>query len=199
MKQYVTRYDFQNAKTEEKIKEVFFSLSRSGKNVTVSSICRGAGINRSTFYRHFEDVYDLIYECKEEFLIEMHSLFFVFTRQESFTKKGVLKKSVIKRLLHACLNRKNEILTLMTTSLDSDFRNDFTFAITEIIEGVYDRYEWKNHKYKSYSAVRLASGMVTMIIKWLDEEDMSMDEFCKLFTAISFNSIELTGMIRELP
>lgn len=199
MKQYVTRYDFQNAKTEEKIKEVFFSLSRRGKNVTVSSICRSAGINRSTFYRHFEDVNDLIYECKEAFLIEMHILFSVFTRQESFTKKGVLKKSVIKRLLHACLNRKNEILTLMTTSLDSDFRNDFTFAIAEIIEGVYDRYEWKNHKYKSYSAIRLASGMVTMIVKWLDEEDMSMDEFCKLFTAISFYSIELTGIICELP
>ena len=167
--------------------------------MTVSSICRSAGINRSTFYRHFEDVNDLIYECKEAFLIEMHILFSVFTRQESFTKKGVLKKSVIKRLLHACLNRKNEILTLMTTSLDSDFRNDFTFAIAEIIEGVYDRYEWKNHKYKSYSAVRLASGMVTMIVKWLDEEDMSMDEFCKLFTAISFYSMELTGIIRELP
>jgi len=42
--------------------------------VTVSEICRSVGINRSTFYEHFLDVYDVLEKIADEIGNEAHKL-----------------------------------------------------------------------------------------------------------------------------
>lgn len=47
------------------------------KDITISDICNGAGVNRSTFYSHYENTYDLLEEVKNnsiaEFMESFHS------------------------------------------------------------------------------------------------------------------------------
>ena len=86
----------------------------------------------------------------------------------------------------------------MDSSVDPEFRNDLIDVIASIIEEVYAKYSWKNEKYRSYSALRLASGTITMIIKWLKDQNMSIEAFCKLFMAVIYNAIDLTKRIYDL-
>lgn len=52
------------------IQESFFTLLRQRpiEQITVADICRGAGINRATFYRHYENPYDLLSTLENEML-----------------------------------------------------------------------------------------------------------------------------------
>lgn len=48
--------------TEKRIQEALLQLleEKTPDNISVQALCRSAKINRSTFYRHYTDVYDLM-------------------------------------------------------------------------------------------------------------------------------------------
>ncbi len=52
--------------TDRRIREVLLASLEQGKEPTVGEICAGAGINRSTFYRHYLDVFDLMEKTEAE-------------------------------------------------------------------------------------------------------------------------------------
>lgn len=53
--------------TEEKIKQALFSLLRIRKynDITIKEICYEAGINRSSFYAHYDDINDLMIKIEQ--------------------------------------------------------------------------------------------------------------------------------------
>lgn len=53
---------------EQKIRDAFYALlqERGVQNTTVRMIVERAGINRSTFYLHYQDKYDLLHAIEEE-------------------------------------------------------------------------------------------------------------------------------------
>lgn len=55
--------------TENRIKEAFYELLESGKNIdsiSVSDICRASGISRPSFYTHYMDINDMMIKIEEE-------------------------------------------------------------------------------------------------------------------------------------
>ncbi len=52
--------------TDRRIRAVLLAPLEQGKEPTVGEICTGAGINRSTFYRHYLDVFDLMEKTEAE-------------------------------------------------------------------------------------------------------------------------------------
>jgi AcrR family transcriptional regulator len=61
--------------TKVAIKESFIRLLRQKpiSKITVKEICQQADINRSTFYAHYTDAYDLMAQIKREVLSEIHT------------------------------------------------------------------------------------------------------------------------------
>ena len=61
----------------EKIEKAFVQLlqTKDLKNMTVSDICKESGINRSTFYANFLDIYDLADQLRAKLESEFSSLF----------------------------------------------------------------------------------------------------------------------------
>ncbi len=55
------------------IRETFIGLlkEKSVNKVTVKELCEKAEINRATFYRYYEDIFDLYEKTKEEFTKEL--------------------------------------------------------------------------------------------------------------------------------
>ncbi|MGN1347507.1 MAG: TetR/AcrR family transcriptional regulator [Acutalibacteraceae bacterium] len=47
---------------------------KSYRKISVAEICKKAGINRSTFYRNFEDVYDMVEKAPNELLRKLEEL-----------------------------------------------------------------------------------------------------------------------------
>lgn len=63
--------------TEQTIQKVLLELARTTdiRRVTVRAICEKAGINRSTFYSHYQDINDLVDKIGREMMQDISHLF----------------------------------------------------------------------------------------------------------------------------
>ena len=63
--------------SSEKIETAFLALILNNKyeEISISQICKEAGINRSTFYCHYDDINDLIVKIEQKFAKSMASIF----------------------------------------------------------------------------------------------------------------------------
>ncbi len=68
--------DLRVVRTIESIKEAFVALieEKGFESITVKDITTKAKINRGTFYAHYQDKYDLMNRCQEEFMLEMSKI-----------------------------------------------------------------------------------------------------------------------------
>ena len=59
--------------TKRLVQEAMLELlkSRSIQNITVRELCDVAGINRTTFYNHYDGVYEVLSEIEEHFLNQL--------------------------------------------------------------------------------------------------------------------------------
>lgn len=75
----------------EKINKAFILLiqEKELKDVTVTEICEATGLNRSTFYANFLDVYDLAEKIKINLQNEFNQLF--LSANEEYEKNGAVK------------------------------------------------------------------------------------------------------------
>ncbi|GAQ01678.1 hypothetical protein NBRC111452_1490 [Companilactobacillus farciminis] len=65
--------DIRRRYTRKIINQTFFSLlkKRDIDKVTVSEICKECNINRSTFYRNYHDIYDIVDQFFQEITTEI--------------------------------------------------------------------------------------------------------------------------------
>ena len=63
--------------SSEKIETAFLTLILNHKyeDITISQVCKQAGINRSTFYCHYDDINDLIIKIEYNFAKETAGIF----------------------------------------------------------------------------------------------------------------------------
>ena len=63
--------------SSEKIETAFLSLILKNKyeDISISQVCQEAGINRSTFYCHYDDINDLVIKIENKFAKSMASIF----------------------------------------------------------------------------------------------------------------------------
>ncbi len=63
--------------TKEDIKEALIQLLSEEKfeNISISKLCKRAGINRGTFYLHYEDKYQMIDSFKSEIISQLYIFF----------------------------------------------------------------------------------------------------------------------------
>lgn len=63
--------------SSEKIETAFLSLilKNQYEDISISQVCQEAGINRSTFYCHYDDINDLVIKIENKFAKSMASIF----------------------------------------------------------------------------------------------------------------------------
>ena len=69
----------------EKIETAFLSMlyNKKYEDITISEICEKSGINRSTFYAHYDDINDLIIKIESKFAHSMSQIFNFGLRQDN--------------------------------------------------------------------------------------------------------------------
>ncbi|PFJ19640.1 TetR family transcriptional regulator [Bacillus cereus] len=70
------KMDLRVIRTKETIRDALVELieEKSLETLTVKDLTTRAKINRGTFYAHYQDKYDLIDKCEEEFMQEMAAM-----------------------------------------------------------------------------------------------------------------------------
>lgn len=149
--------------TKHIIQDVFLDLLKEFPlyKITVTEICERADINRGTFYKHYNDVYDLLRQLENAALNKLESLL-----QDS-SKYGNIP--VLTTLLTSLLEYKDLIETLMPGALDNEFLTKLAdccsqYAIAQIPS---DDNSYLDDPNKQYIYSYLAGGTTMLIEQWI--------------------------------
>ena len=85
-----------NENTKEDLRTALLQLMNNYyfDKITVSMLCEKTGVNRSTFYYHYSDLDDLLYDAQEEYFKELGMQFDLLEKYEQLAKRDNLDKII---------------------------------------------------------------------------------------------------------
>ncbi len=148
------------------IKDAFVSLlkKRPIKDISVKELCAEANINRSTFYFHYTDVYDLLEQIEQEMFDDLRKML-----DTSSYDLVYLANSIYKELFMFIEKHLDMCEVLIVKNSDPTFRQ-------KVYEIGYEKYmqicSFTNPKADKtkldYFYVSLLAGYIAIIGKWLE-------------------------------
>ncbi|MBQ7275958.1 MAG: TetR/AcrR family transcriptional regulator [Bacilli bacterium] len=139
--------------------------------ITIKEICEKAGVNRSTFYLHYETIDDLL----EEMVDNLNKKFI-----ESFSKDLTIDKAVNEDLilttskyLTPYLNFIKENKTVFRLAIKKPYimKSNKSFSRLEkyVFEPILNKYKVKAEE-KKYILEFYTKGVLAIVYKWLNED-----------------------------
>lgn len=131
------------------------------EEISVTMICREAGINRGTFYLHYIDKYDMIEKMKEETFADIYSIIGEDT--------SVLSKEVILGAL-LYINKDFEFISALSTSTYVDLPRSIRQFITTVLDKIpnFDQsVEERYHIPTRYARTSYIASIESIISRWI--------------------------------
>lgn len=144
--------------------------------ITVKEICEKAGVNRSTFYLHYETVSDLLDECVE------------YTNRKCFEKFGGKRENFDEHIRYKNLNdlifitpeylkpylefvKENNLLFKVALLRPSALNTKKTFAalFRSTFSPILDRFNYSNES-KPYVISFYVSGLMAIVSEWIKRD-----------------------------
>ncbi len=154
-------------------------------SITVKEICEWADINRSTFYSHFTDQFDLLDKIENELIDDMAG----YLHQCNF-ENDQDDLQMIEKLLEYFASKHEVCQTLLNEKVDTTFQNKFA-------QDIFMK-NWKADKQLSkemsmYLSIFTISGSIYTIKSWLNQGmDKSPKEMAEIINHVIKNG--LNGM-----
>ena len=140
--------------SQNKIEKVFIQLiqKKNISEISVSTLCEKAGLNRSTFYANYIDVYDLIEKVKEKMADEFAE--FQLSQNSRQDSNGYL--NLFKHI------KENQIFFKTYFKLESIAITPATHYNIDLAKKYY------NNEYVDYHIEFFRAGLNAIIKKWLN-------------------------------
>lgn len=155
-----TNFNQRYFSTEEKIQKALFSLLKFRKynDISIKEICYEAGINRSSFYAHYQDINHLM-TCIEQNLSK--------SMMKIFSPDKIWDENVFKEMFEFLLKNKDFYVAYLSTNEQMFMeKNDFTTFIKTIkTHGIADKFDPNE---KIYHMAFFAGGIKAMSKSWLN-------------------------------
>lgn len=150
--------------------------------ITVKEICEAAGVNRSTFYLHYETIGDLLSESVEYIYEHFNSYFNIDPYAEVSKLKNCTKEElnfITPKYLTPYLNFVKENKRLFKTAIENreilHLNDTYDRMFTHIFSPVLERYGIADRDRK-YIMSFYIHGLIAIITRWLMQEcDDSID------------------------
>ena len=161
--------------------------------ITVSELCKTAGVNRSTFYLHYETVSDLLDEAARYLIGGFFSCFGVDTSDFLLN----LSKCELDELNFICDKYLTPYLTyikehreVFATALSNGKSLGFEGVYKRMFENIFDpileRYHYPDSDRK-YVMMYYLNGITAIITEWLQDNcEKPMSEISKIIQACIF-------------
>ena len=139
--------------------------------ITIKEICLKAGVNRSTFYLHYENTSDLLAECLEKINDEFLSTYVksqqVNVRDDALNKLILINKEYL--LPYLLFVKEHQSFFKAVYHQPDVFQTDNTFdkMFRDIFNPVLERFGSKEED-NVYIIEYYIKGITSMIMKWAD-------------------------------
>ena len=184
------KQDLRVRKTIQQIDNALLAILRktSFDRVTVDMLCREAMINRSTFYRYYEDKYDLLNKYTDRILAEFRACVKVdFVQATVFNVNDPVYQKNFLELLNHIYEHREIYLTLANGSAGRDIWDEMSVIIQENILRELQKDSKippENERYIRLYARLFSSDLMAMILWWFDcDGEVSADDIKALMTA----------------
>lgn len=162
--------------TEKMIRDVFFQLldDKDLHEITVSEICKKADIHRTTFYGHYEDVYDLMRKTIRNFYKDEMNSF--LSDDEVHLHQGFIATfSLIK---------KNQIFFRYYFKHHVSYAYDESFLPDPLVsnmEQVMKKLGYRSEEELKYHQAFFCAGLAGLITRWINGGcKESEEEICRV-------------------
>lgn len=135
-------------KTKKKLTNTLLILlkEKSINNITVLELCKEAKINRTTFYKYYKDIYDLILKIEESLITELEKNIVFIKRNYliSFTSKIIETIAEHKEIYTKLLGKNGDhtflrkILSLVYEQSIAEWQKLLKKASREDLEKIYN-------------------------------------------------------------
>ncbi len=148
--------------TVHMIQNVFLELLKEKPiaKITVKEICERAEINRSTFYKHYQDVYDLMEKLENEAIEAFEELLDSYAQDKN--------KPAIVTLLTSLRENRELLLPLITNSSKDEFMNRLTAVCSEYaLSHLTSEKNYMSNPKQAAVYAYLAGGTSSIISNWM--------------------------------
>ncbi|MGN0243381.1 MAG: TetR/AcrR family transcriptional regulator C-terminal domain-containing protein [Lachnospiraceae bacterium] len=153
--------------------------------ITVSEIIRDCGVNRKTFYYHFENIYDLLRWMFEEEAIEVVKHFDLLDDYEDAI-----------RFVMDYVENNDYIINCTLDSIGRDqmkqfFFTDFTNVVVSVIDAAEKRQNLSfDPEFKNYIAQFYTEALSSMLIDWAkNKNSRDKEKTIQYLTSIISNAL----------
>lgn len=182
------------SKTKKQLKEAVVELLKEGDSslINVCSICERAKVNRTTFYNHYEDKESLLKEMVLDTVDASCAFLFAYLEKKN-------PRLAMTQMLQYYRNNDAFFLTLVKTDYADSFNKLMIETIWKKNCQWYSDRDIAMNRYVYYRIVFKVSGIIYMIVHWLEEKDpvplTTMADYIMSFvsrkTTKTYGSVEL--------
>lgn len=170
--------------TKKIIKDTFISLlsQKDISKITVCEICKIADINRATFYRYYNDTYDLLDKIEQDFTNELKKTY----QEENINEKSIFSFS--SNMLTIFIKNKELVKILFST-------NNNIYFLNEVLEIAYEKCKTKwEHEVPNITEEEIESasififnGALGIVNFWVKNDfDKDVNEISKIISELSY-------------
>lgn len=173
--------------TKRLLKESFIHLmeKKSIQKISISEICKDSGINRATFYNHYNTQFDLLTEIEDDMVAEIKNCL----KKKNLDYNGKICDRI--EVICTYLKENEEIAKLLfiNNSADSKFASKL-FQIPKVVEETSASFIKKfGESGRDLLITFLTNGAYNMIRQWLIKDiDKTPKEMGELVSIIIINS-----------
>ena len=131
-------------------------------SISIKSLCETADINRSTFYAHFSDQYDLLHYIVQEVMASLNR----DLEQQEFTEHSPVSAQVLTRILEYAKANADLFKALLSENCDYALQRDI-MQLSQIISSQLNRAP--DPRTQEYLLEFGITGCISVLHKWLQE------------------------------
>lgn len=165
--------------TQRNFQDAFWLLyeKKSIDKITVKDICNLAGYDRSTFYRYYVDVYDVLHKLEKQLLDEVDEFVIHLVEQVN----NLNASQALQAILETFARLNKYIIVLLGPHGDTEF----TRKIVENLKPIWIKYFFRTNQYTAAEVDFLMeyyiSGFISMFEKWFcDNKGVSIERIIQL-------------------
>jgi len=152
-------------------------------SISVKSLCETADINRSTFYAHYTDQYDLLRQIEEEVMANLRQ----YLDQQDYNNDVPVSAQVMINVLNYAKKNADLFNVLLSENCDFAFQKD-VLALSEIVSSQYNME--LDLRTKEYLEAFGVTGCINIFHKWLRDGTIeSAEVITDLILNVLYNGI----------
>ena len=170
------------------IKESFIKLLKQKpiSKISIKELCDDAEINRTTFYSHYSDQYDLLRQIEQEVITDFNK--YINDHMTCETSETTIQLLI--QLLEYAAKNSDLFEVLLSDNGGTEFQKALLSITQERLIPSFQNNKNLNERTLEYLQVFVIAGMLRIVQKWLEDGTIeSTQQMAKLISKLLFKGI----------